>query len=168
MRAFVCLRSSFWSGHCTASLTLGCLPSQLSANQALAWRGCHAFSPQGRRTSWCTVETPIAPEKRHVHLKHLPQHLPLLHVALKLFFFHVGDNWTPPPDAWQPDEAPASIPHDAPVSGFEMPGAFPDSPAAAVDAAAAAPEVMTAVTATGLSAADLSMYPHHIFMNLIE
>lgn len=83
-----------------------------------------------------------------------------------------GDNWTPPPEAWQPDEAPAAIPHDAPASsGFEMPGgAFPDSPAAAaaMDAAAAAPDAMTAVTATGLSAADLGMYPHHIFMNLIE
>lgn len=82
-----------------------------------------------------------------------------------------GDGWTPPPDAWQPDEAPASIAQDAAgphVSGFEIPGGFPDAPAAAVDAAAAAPDVMAAVTATGLSAADLGNYPHHIFMQMIE
>eukprot|EP00752_Nemacystus_decipiens_P007761 g6935.t1 len=80
-----------------------------------------------------------------------------------------GDGWTPPPDAWQPDEAPAAIPHDAPAaSSFEIPGGFSDSPTAVFDAAAAAPEVVTAVTATGLSAADLGMYPHHICMNMIE
>lgn len=80
-----------------------------------------------------------------------------------------GDSWTPSPDAWQPDDAPAASPHDTPASGFDFGEGFPDSTAAsAVDAAAAAPDVVTAVTATGLSAADLSMYPHHIFMQIIE
>eukprot|EP00903_Cladosiphon_okamuranus_P015678 g14476.t1 len=82
-----------------------------------------------------------------------------------------GDGWAPPPDAWQPDEAPASIPYDAaapPVPGFETPGGFTNAPAAAMDASAAAPDVITTVTATGLSAADLGNYPHHLFMQMIE
>ncbi len=62
-------------------------------------------------------------------------------------------------------------PQDAPpVSSFEAGFSDPSSAAvgAAVDAAAAAPDVAAAVTATGLSAADLSNYPHHIFMQIIE
>ncbi|CAM9592759.1 unnamed protein product [Ectocarpus fasciculatus] len=72
-----------------------------------------------------------------------------------------------------PDEPPPEIPQDASMSGFDAGGGFSaDSAAAAVDAVAGvAPDASaaaTAMTATGLSAADLGMYPHHLFMNVIE
>lgn len=51
------------------------------------------------------------------------------------------------------------------MSGFDVGDGFGGS---AADVVAAAPEAMAAVTATGLSAADLGMYPNHIFMKIIE
>lgn len=53
------------------------------------------------------------------------------------------------------------------MSGFDIGDGFSKSSAAA-DAAAAAPDLGAAVTATGLSAADLTTYPHHLFMQAIE
>ncbi|CAM9872631.1 unnamed protein product [Scytosiphon promiscuus] len=80
-----------------------------------------------------------------------------------------GDRWEPPPDAWTPDGAPPAIPEDVPpVPDFDARGGFSDATASAVDAAAAVPDSVTAVTATGLSAADLTMYPHHICMQIID
>ncbi|CAB1102814.1 unnamed protein product [Ectocarpus sp. CCAP 1310/34] len=84
-----------------------------------------------------------------------------------------ADGWSAPPDAWMPDEPPAEIPQDASMPGFDAGEGFSvDSAAAALDAVAgAAPDasaIGTAMTATGLSAADLGMYPHHLFMHMID
>lgn len=72
-----------------------------------------------------------------------------------------------------PDEPPPEIPQNASVPGFDVGEGFSaDSAAAGLDAVAGvAPDasaVATAMTATGLSAADLGMYPHHLFMHVIE
>ena len=86
-----------------------------------------------------------------------------------------GDSWTPPPDAWKPDEAPVD-PQDS-MSAFQPGEGFAESAAdiageaaesaaeIAGEAVAAAPD---AAAATLHSAADLGLYPSHIFMQLIE
>ncbi|CAM9268111.1 unnamed protein product, partial [Laminaria digitata] len=75
-----------------------------------------------------------------------------------------GDSWTPAPDAWKPDEAPVD-PQDS-MSAFQPVEGFAESAAeVAREAVAAAPD---AAAATLHSAADLGLYPSHIFMQIIE
>lgn len=78
----------------------------------------------------------------------------------------IGDSWTPPPDAWRPDETPAEVPDtSSSMSGFDVGGGgFSET---AAEAVAAAPDAGTVMNAA-LSAADLGNYPSHIAMKLIE